>query len=112
VRLSNIAAYKGVKIVTEEVLYSSPGVESGLFGAPAVTTHDFTSGDYADALTPAGAYAIALAGGTTLFGQAHVANDAMELYRVTVSLIDMTDVDHLQFIDIFSTMLVEAEKGT
>lgn len=129
-RLINIAAYKSVKIVTEEVLYSAgypTWVESGAFGTPNVTTHDFTSDDYAAAATDTGAFVTVDAGSTTVFGGAHdEVGDAHgdhtytgydhgtdhELFRVTVSLVrpDLTVVE--QFIDIFPTMLIRMALGT
>lgn len=127
VRLMNIADFTGVQIVTEEVLYEMDGVtETGTFGTPNVTTHDFTSDDYTAADTgapPPGFFFSVPAGGTTVFGGAH---DTMgtagkngynhgtdhELYRVTVSLYDADDVMHQQFIDIFPTMLISAVMGS
>lgn len=127
VRLTNIADFKGVKIVTEEVLYEMDGVtETGTFGTPNVTTHDFVTDDYtaADVGTPAPGFFFSVpAGGTTVFGGAH---DTMgttekdgynhgtdhELFRVTAYLYDASDVDHQQWIDIFPTMLISAVMGT
>lgn len=116
VRCRNIQGYKGVKIVTEELLTEDPDT----FASPSVTTHNFTMDDY-DADTPGiGVYVKHLAGGSTLFGQAHGSmgpgmsqgyNGAFddERHRVTVYLYKADDVDRLQWVDIFQTMLVTVE---
>lgn len=126
IRLQGIAAFKGVKVVTEEVLYEMDGVtETGTFGSPNVTTHDFTSDDYtaADTGDPIpGFFFVVECGGTTVFGGTHDAvgdeyngyahGTDKDLFRVTVSLYDAADVDHQQFIDIFPTMLVAMTIGS
>lgn len=129
IRLKDIARYKGVKIVTEEVLYSTGApdwIESGSFGTPNVTTHDFTSDDYTAAL-PAGdgAYVTVAAGSTNLVGGAHdLMGDGSasgynhgtdhELFRVTVSLYDFETIPNVfeQWIDIFPTQITSMNVGT
>jgi hypothetical protein len=121
VRCRRVENYKGVKIVVEEVLRDEEGEETGLFGTPDVSTHDFTAPERAlDNDVAGGIFFAKQCGGNTLFGQAHDGEAledggvykntlADELYRVTVSLYDEDDIVFEQFRDIFPTMLVEAE---
>lgn len=122
VRCRDVAGYKGVQIVCEEVLRDEEGEETGLFGTPSVETHDFTEDErLLDNGSAEGAIFFSTqVGGNTLFGQAHDGEALQvggvylhtlkdELYRVTVSLYDDADVVTEIFKDIFPTMLVEAE---
>jgi hypothetical protein len=115
IRCKGIAAWKALKIVTEEDL------GGGSFGTPVVTTHAFDSGDYADDLIGP-VWVTAICGGSTLFGQVHGparAGGALahgyegacdgENFRVTTYLIAPDDREHLQWQDIFRTMWVDAE---
>jgi hypothetical protein len=123
IRLANIADYKGVKVVTEEVLYDGDGHETGTFGTPDPHTHNFTSDDYIAAdvgSPPPGFFFSVHAGGTDVFGAMHDLGTAngyshstdRELYRVTVSLIRPDDTEEEQWKDIFPTQLAFAVMGS
>jgi hypothetical protein len=115
VRCVNIDAWKGVEIVLEPVLYDIHGIETGLFGAGVVTTHNFSVGDYAAAHGAvgyhSGAFVTALTGIVTEIGGTVLPSAPgilAELFRVTVSLIDMAGGLHQQFQDIFPAQLADA----
>lgn len=120
---STVRDYVGVKIVTEEVLYSSGDpdwIESGAFGTPSVTTHMYSG----DEIVTGSAFVIHRTGGATVFGGYHdsVGDNGdyngyghgtdHELFRVTVSLIHSDATEEVQFIDIFPAMMVDAVLGT
>ncbi len=117
-RLKGIAAYKGIKIVVEDVINPDDPREDWTYGTPEVTTHDFDSGDYTDALTGGpGAFVKCLAGGSDLIGGAHGPVDGFQGYstafddemaRVTVYLYKDDMVDRLVWMDHFRPMYVDA----
>ncbi len=123
-RCRGIADFKGVKVVTENVINPTDDYEDWTYDDPEVTTHDFTMDDYTAAdvgVNPLGAFVNVPCGGSTLWGNGHDGGSAAgdgngfqdifenEWARVTVYLYDVDDVDTFQWVDTFRTMFVSME---